>query len=177
VGGTAARLAGGKFANGAVTAAFSYAFNQMAHNGQENPAPQKARINPEHVDRFFDDLYEPIKQMAADLGVHEDWLLGLSSYESGWYNAHNRALNNPFGLTRAGGNNLRFDTVQDAIELWSRTFGPQVRNASTAQEFVTKLQGGPRVYNSVNPEWSEKVLMQVRTIQIRKAIWTQGDKP
>ncbi len=34
-GGTAAELTGGKFANGAVTAAFAYLYNQAAHNGRD----------------------------------------------------------------------------------------------------------------------------------------------
>jgi hypothetical protein len=33
IGGTLSKLSGGKFANGAVTAAMSYAFNQLAHQG------------------------------------------------------------------------------------------------------------------------------------------------
>ena len=40
VGGTASELAGGKFANGAVTGAFSFAFNEVVHNdGFEKPDP------------------------------------------------------------------------------------------------------------------------------------------
>lgn len=89
----------------------SFAFNTLAHEGRSQDKQAAAsrrapRENPEHVNKFFDDLYEPISKMANDLNVDENWLLALASYESGWYNEHNRGLKNPFGLTRAGGRNL-----------------------------------------------------------------------
>jgi hypothetical protein len=51
VGGTASRLAGGKFANGAVTAAFGYAFNQMSHavNATEAQEESLASLDPRSI--------------------------------------------------------------------------------------------------------------------------------
>ena len=43
IGGTASVLGGGKFANGAVTGAFGYLFNQMAHGG----TGQSTQVKPE----------------------------------------------------------------------------------------------------------------------------------
>jgi len=62
---------------------------------KRNPE-DKFKTNSAQVTAFFDDLYEPLKKMADDLNVNENLILSLSSYESGWYNDHNRALNNPF---------------------------------------------------------------------------------
>lgn len=189
VGGTISHLTGGDFANGGATAAMAFAFNHYfstshmrAEGGgsTENRVPVKTsaakKTNPTHVTKFFDDLHGPISEMATGLAVDENFLLGLSSYESGWYNDHNRNLNNPFGLTKGGGNNLSFDSPQDAIELWIRTFGDQVRGATTAEDFVKRLLDGPRVYNTVNKSWGDKVLQQIDTIRVRKDIWLQEKK-
>lgn len=52
LGGTAAELGGGRFANGATTAAFGYLFNFMLH--------RDARINKNLGQRYSLDLYDPM---------------------------------------------------------------------------------------------------------------------
>ncbi|MBL8301129.1 MAG: glucosaminidase domain-containing protein [Rhodanobacteraceae bacterium] len=132
-------------------------------------APQSG--NPRHVNDFFDDLYPTLKKLAEDVAVEEDCILALSSYESGWYNAHNRGLNNPFGLTKGGGNNLKFASPKAAADYWRETFGPQVRGAKSIDAFVRALLSPPRVYNTVNPQWGAKVKLQHNSVVKRKAIW------
>lgn len=137
-------------------------------------APAKAMPqsgNPRHVNDFFEDLYPTLKKLAEELAINEDYVLALSSYESGWYNAHNRGLNNPFGLTKGGGNNLKFASPKAAADYWRETFGPQVRSAKTIDAFVTGLLSPPRVYNTVNPQWGAKVKSQYDSVVKRKKIW------
>jgi len=53
VGGTSSELSGGKFANGAMTAAFSYAFSRVGAGGQETGEHQEganAAMNGRDVD-------------------------------------------------------------------------------------------------------------------------------
>ncbi|MDC8012568.1 SpvB/TcaC N-terminal domain-containing protein [Tahibacter soli] len=148
-----------------------------AHDGMNLPVKKKISSNPDYVVAFFEDLYEPLKEMAKGLELEEDWMLALSSYESGWYNSHNRGLNNPFGLTKAGGANIKFSSPQAAINLWINTFGNQVRSAGSIDEFITNLLSPPRVYNTENKKWSSDVKGQVETIKLRKEIWLNGKKP
>jgi hypothetical protein len=113
--------------------------------------------------RFFDDLLEPLTKLAQELGIDPNFLLSLAAHESGWLNAHNRLLHNPFGLTQAGKNNLQFDSFQDAVDYWGRSFGSKVSDAHSIDEFVNRLQtdqrgeGGPGKYNAEDPDWAEKV--------------------
>jgi hypothetical protein len=55
---------------------------------------------------FFDTVYAPIHGLAQRLGIDETWLLGLAAHESWYREPHNRALNNPFGVTHGGGPNV-----------------------------------------------------------------------
>lgn len=127
--------------------------------------------NPRHVNDFFEDLYPTLKKLAEELAINEDFILALSSYESGWYNAHNRGLNNPFGMTQGGGNNLKFASAKAAADSWYRTFGGQVRGVKTIDAFVSGLLSPPRVYNTVNKQWGTKVKEQYNSVVKRKAIW------
>lgn len=138
--------------------------------------------NPTHVDAYFDRAYEPMRALADRLGTRVEFLLGLSSYESGWLDAHNSGLNNPFGLTRAGGNNLRFDSIDAAVRYWERLFGDQVRGATSAEDFADRLLGrrngqqvaGWRVYNSVNPDWRSRMIANIRSVERRLPAWSQS---
>ena len=127
--------------------------------------------NPRHVNDFFNDLYPVLQKLAEELAINEDFILALSSYESGWYNAHNRGLNNPFGMTQGGGNNLKFASAKAAADAWHRTFGDQVRGVKTIDAFVKGLLSPPRVYNTVNKHWGTKVKEQNNSVVKRKSIW------
>jgi hypothetical protein len=147
----------------------------VAGTRSSGATPQVGARNPLHVDRFFSTLLDPLAEAAAKLGIPTAWLVGLSAYESGWLNSHNAELNNPFGLTAGGGANLSFGSNAEAIDYWVRRFGPQVRGASSPEDFVARLQGrsdGRHVpgwfkYNSVNPEWERKVIEQIGTVERR----------
>jgi len=134
------------------------------------------------VKRFFDRLYASLSRLAASLGLPEDYLLGLSAYESQYDNNHNMALHNPFGLTAAGGNNLRFKSVDDAVKYWKGLYGDQVQGATSAANFVQRLEGklngtpveGWHRYNSVNSNWEENVTGTINSIAHRKDSWKAG---
>ena len=126
--------------------------------------------------------YEPMRALADRLGVPVEYVLGLSSYESGWLDPHNTRLNNPFGLTRGGGNNLRFDSMDSAVRYWERLYGDQVRGATSSEEFADRLLGrrdgqlvpGWRVYNTVNPNWRASVLANIRSVERRLPRWRES---
>lgn len=73
--------------------------------------------------------------------TNEDFLMALSSMESGWLDPHNQDLHNLFGVTKAGGNNLNFPTYQKAADFWIDNFGDNVRGAKTMDDFVAGICG------------------------------------
>jgi hypothetical protein len=79
--------------------------------------------------------------LADELGIPVGYLLALSAYESGYLDDHNAALNNPFGLTEAGGNNIKFKSIDDAIAYWKSQYGDQVRGVKSLEEFAERLRG------------------------------------
>jgi hypothetical protein len=46
------------------------------------------------------------QSMATTLKTNPDFLMALSTMESGWLDPHNQGLRNLFGDTQGGGNNL-----------------------------------------------------------------------
>ncbi len=107
----------------------------------------------------------PVHDVAERLGIDESWLLGLCAHESGWLDAHNRDLNNPFGVTHRGRRNVEYDSIRDAVAAWERRYGPLVREATSADDFVQRLFVVG--YNTENPKWSEGVLDGIRSVQRR----------
>lgn len=135
--------------------------------------------NLAHVHRFFNELHDPLTEAAQRLGIPPAWLMGLSSYESGWLDDHNTRLNNPLGLAKGGADNLTFRSRDEAIRYWESLYGTQVRGAQNPADFVGRLLGerdgqavpGWRRYNSETPAWRGKVLEQIETIQRRLPLW------
>jgi len=120
---------------------------------------------PPNVRKFFKDLDVLLNGLANDLNTSVLFLEALSSLESGWYNTHNRSLNNPFGLTRAGGRNLSFPNVQAAIDYWNQDWGDAVRGAQTMDQFIQDLEGGKRKYNDVTKDYSDRLRKQYDTVK------------
>ena len=119
---------------------------------------------PPHVKRFFDVLNEPLNNLANRLNIDPESLKALSSYESGWYNAHNSALNNPFGLTHGGGKNQGFDSIDQGIKYFENTIGPKINSSENIDVFIKNLQALPK-YNSVNPHYEENLNKQYKSIK------------
>lgn len=124
---------------------------------------------PADKDPFFDTLYGPVHDTAERLGIDASWLLGLAAHESGWLDPHNRDLNNPFGVTRRGRANVQYDSIQDAIAAWERRYGPVVRGATSAEDFVQRLFGTG--YNTQDAHWRTGVLDGIESVQRRLGSW------
>lgn len=151
---------GGQWDNGySVTAAPAAARNPPA-------APEYRTGDP---DKFFDTLYPPVHALAQRLGIDETWLLGLSAYESGWLNAHNRALNDPFGATHHGGPNVAYSSLGDAVAYWEKKYGPVVRGASSPADFAQRLWEAR--YNRANPDWRSGVAETIQSIPRHLQNW------
>ena len=129
--------------------------------------------------RFFDTLEQRVADLAKELGVPEDYILGHFAWESGYLNDHNVALNNPIGFTAAGKNNLSFASIDDAIKAYRDQYGQQIRGATSAQDFVERLQGklngkpvpGWHRYNSIDVNYEPHVLALIRSIARHEAEW------
>jgi hypothetical protein len=90
---------------------------------------------------FYESLAMPLNQLAKQLQLADvDFLFALSSWESGWLNVENKALNNPFGMTAGGGDNLEFSSIQNACNYWACKFGPSVKGAKTLEAFIQGLK-------------------------------------
>ncbi|MBF0563278.1 MAG: hypothetical protein HQL37_14980 [Alphaproteobacteria bacterium] len=112
--------------------------------------------SPEQIQRFMDTMYPKLKPLADELHIPVEYPLSLSALESGWLNCHNLPLNNPFGLTAGGGNNLGFGSINDAIDLWKENFGDVVKEATSMDDFAQRLKDVD--YNTVNPKWKADVV-------------------
>lgn len=126
--------------------------------------PAAARQIPDEYrtgdpDKFFDTVYAPFHALAQRLSIDETRLLGLAAHESGYLNGHDRKLNDPFGVTHGGGPNVHYNSIGDAVPYWEHRFGPIVRSAPTAEEFVRRLFAAG--YNTIDPS---------RAANVRKAI-------
>ena len=89
--------------------------------------------------RFFQQL-PGLKAVAQQLDVPTDFIVGLSSYESGWFDDHNVALNNLWGLTQGGGNNIHFSSVAAGNAYFVNQVGPYLQGDQTIQDFFADLQ-------------------------------------
>ncbi len=143
-----------------------------ASAGADRAVPSSTRSQlkrPSKVEQFFETraIYE---EMAKRLDTNAEFLMALSSWESGWMDAHNRALHNLFGVTHAGANNLSFASDQEAANYWVTHYGSYVRGAKTMDEFVAGLRCAH--YNP-HPEYYGAVKRQLDTV--RK--YLNADKP
>jgi len=89
--------------------------------------------------------------MSADMDVDPNYMFALSAYESGWYGPHAQSLNNPFGLTHGGGNDIQFSSIGSAAQYFEGRIGPSVADADSFDEFVQDIRG--EGYNSKNPNY------------------------
>jgi hypothetical protein len=119
-------------------------------------------------DQFFDAVYGPVHALARRLGIDEIWLLGLAAHESNYLCLHDRVINNPFGVTRGGGPNVHYASIADAVAYWERRYGPMVRGATSAQDFVQRLFNNK--YNT-SATWPSLVLAVIGSIPQHLSPW------
>lgn len=145
------------------------------------PAPVKApgpKLPPcndpsNNRSRFFQQL-PGLTSVAKQLNVSTNFIVGLSSYESGWFDNHNFNLNNLWGLTQAGHNNISFSSVQAGNAYFVSLVGPYIQGAQTITDFFAGLQ--EEGYNSTNPNYfntdPNKGMLSNRISNIQK--WGQA---
>src|ERR1017187_3682198 len=145
------------------------------------PAPVKApgpKLPPcndpsNNRSRFFQQL-PGLTSVAKQLNVSTNFIVGLSSYESGWFDNHNFNLNNLWGLTQAGHNNISFSSVQAGNAYFVSLVGPYIQGAQTITGFFAGLQ--EEGYNSTNPNYfntdPNKGMLSNRISNIQK--WGQA---
>jgi flagellum-specific peptidoglycan hydrolase FlgJ len=130
--------------------------------------------------RFFDRRYQPLRDLAKELDVPVDYLLAHAAHESGYLDDHNSALNNPFGCTNAGGRNLLFPSIAEAIESYRRDYGPQIKGAASPKDFAEGLEGvlngtpvpGWRRYNTRDQiKYEQKVMGLIQSVSRHMAEW------
>ena len=134
------------------------------------PDGTKTGLSPEKR-RFFQVMYPPVHAMANRLNINEDWVLGLSAQESGWLGVHAVNLNNPYGLTNAGGKNLEFSSIQSATDYWESHFGNTVRNATSENDFINRLRNTPNGAYNNSDSWIKGVKGCIDGVQQRKPLW------
>jgi RHS repeat-associated protein len=88
-----------------------------------SPSSPPKKKCPPNKQAFFNALGDIFKSMAKTANTDADFIAALSAYESGWLGPHAQDLNNPFGLTAAGGNDLSFSSYQGAADYWMNKAG------------------------------------------------------
>jgi hypothetical protein len=86
--------------------------------------------------------------MAKDLGTTKTLMLTQAAKEAGWTKDsldHNQPLNNPFGVNRINNKgqaagNIKYSSLDDAIQYWKQRFGDRVRGTQTADDYINGLE-------------------------------------
>jgi hypothetical protein len=98
--------------------------------------------SPQDYQKWFDQVVEPLNVLAKKIPIADVmFLLAQSAHESSWLDQENFWLNNPLGVTQAGGLNLGYDSIQQAVDHWECLYADRVRGAKTIQQYINGLQG------------------------------------
>jgi RHS repeat-associated protein len=98
-------------------------------------------------------------KMGKQLQINPLFIMSTSLQESGWNLAHvygtnssskGKPLNNLFGMTNAGGNNIPYPSVQASADAWTNDWGPYLAGQpQTIQAYASSLNSNPKhMYNS-----------------------------
>jgi RHS repeat-associated protein len=130
-----------------------------------NIDPTGLRQGCEWYKPLADWLCEQIKELADNLEIDPNFLLALAAHESQWNDhangnpgdvpQHAKDLNNPFGVTHGGGNNLKYSSLDDAFDFWFETYGAQVQGAKKFKDFADGLKRAR--YNTVNKDYYKQL--------------------
>jgi hypothetical protein len=94
--------------------------------------------------------------VADKLNTDVMFVVAHSAWESGYGGPHAKELHNLFGLTEAGGNDLRFKTYQEGADMYAAKLKPT--KAFGAKTFDDYLEGAKQEgYNSATPGYYETV--------------------
>jgi hypothetical protein len=123
--------------------------------------------------RFFTESYPVICNGASSMGINADFLAALSAYESEWLDDHNKNINNLFGVTRGGRNNLLFTSLQDCMNWWAKNYASWFPDPkpNTMEDFIACLRkGGPNrtPYNSLDSQYDSKLFTRYNQYMCEK---------
>ncbi|HZK91740.1 MAG TPA: hypothetical protein VFC56_16485 [Stellaceae bacterium] len=93
----------------------------------------------------------------------------MAAHESWYLYPHDRALNNPFGVTHGGGANVAYSSIDAAVSYWERRYGSVVQGATSAEDFVQRLYADK--YNTKTADWSARVMGVIQSIPRHLASW------
>ncbi len=152
---------------------------------QAPPNPKGRSATREDKMRFFDELHKPMRDLATMTGIHEDLLLTLAAYESGWWGAVaqpgtrnlSREKNNPFGYIKRGAK-MTFPSLDTALNIFREDKWPgRLGRVSDIEAFVNELQdnsnGKPR-YNSEYPDpniYKDRLRQMYKSVITAKEDW------
>jgi RHS repeat-associated protein len=130
--------------------------------GGASPTPNPASPDcPPNISNFLSTMVPLANQLANRWQSSANDILALSAYESGWLGAHAQSLQNPYGLTQAGGNDLSFNSYQDATNFWSKNDGHYIKDITDISKFAAAIQ--PH-YNAINPAWASTLAKVYRSV-------------
>ncbi|NVN91514.1 MAG: glucosaminidase domain-containing protein [Desulfuromonadales bacterium] len=157
---------------------------QVALGRNKKPnRPQTLNSGFDCKKEFFKELLGPVEKVAKQYNFDPNYLLAISALESGWLGAHAHELNNAFGLTKGGGNNLEFKNFSESVEFWGKTFGSKASGAVSIDDFISKLQtdlrkqGGNGKYNTVNPKWGTEIRNAYHSVLKRRGPLCECNQP
>lgn len=113
-------------------------------------------------------------QMGNQLGVNPMFIMAASLQESGWNLIHvyqtnsssnGQPLNNLFGSTYAGGNNIAYSSVQASAAAWEQNWGPYLNPApQTISDFTTDLTSNPHHMYNTSAGWPGSISKDYNTL-------------
>jgi RHS repeat-associated protein len=151
--------AGAAVAQAAMLAYYQSSSTQLpAHH-----APQRAAQSICDSKILSPSITSIFSQMGKDLDVNPVFIMAVALQESGWNLSHvygtnsssnGQPLNNLFGTTYAGNNNIAYPSVQASATAWEQNWGPYLSNdPTTIQAFVSDLVGTSGHMYNTSPNW------------------------
>lgn len=138
---------------------------------QTNPICSRAIMQPAFTSTFG--------QMGRDLGIDPTFIMSSALQESGWGLPHvfgtnsssgGRPLNNLFGLTHAGGDNIAFSSVWASAQYWEADWGPYLTgHPQTIQDYAAALNSNPRHMYNRDPSYPSTLAKDYRAVKAATA--------
>ena len=109
---------------------------------------------------IFQPMYLTIfSNMGKHLNVDPHFIMAVAVHESGWNlihvfgtnkSSHGKPLNNLFGTTYAGRDNIAYPSVGASADAWEKNWGPELADhPSTIEDFTYDLTQNPKhMYNT-----------------------------
>ena len=142
---------------------------KASQSGKKAPNPKcsTAIMQPKYTAIFA--------QMGKQLGVNPLFIMSTALQESGWNLVHvfgtnsssnGQPLNNLFGMTKAGFNNIQYPSVEASAQAWEDDWGPYLANhPQTIQTYTNDLLSNPtHMYNS-NPAYPGNMAARYKQLQ------------